>query len=886
MKRPLALYGWLPRLIVVMTVVALGIGVLALYYVETRLVNRAGEALQLSAVEIADKLDRLLYERYGDVQLMAEAFSRIPDAPSRSVYLSWMKRFYPIYLWLAVTDEKGNIVVATDASSIGQNVSLRPWFQAARRDKGVVIGDVEPYATLGGIDAVAFTAPIRGPNGQFRGIVTTRVGLPALEELVVRSIRVLQAEQRVAASVEYQFIKRDGEAFIDSDLLHKGRVNFRTLALPSFLRSDEHASGYLQEEHLRRHVTVVTGFARTEGYHDYPGFQWTVLVRIDRDDVLLPVRDVLWKLGVAGAAVWLPMLLLLYWSTARLQGQYRHTLQQERRRAAQYAVTRVLSESLTLGEAAPKILEVICVSLDWKVGLVWTVDSTSQELHCLEVFLRTPGSYPVFERTSRERTFTRGIGLPGRVWASGTPAWIVDVVQDNNFPRAAMAAKEGLHAAVGFPIVHAGTVRGILEFFSDDLRSPDQDLLDMIGAIGTQIGQFMDRKQLEEQVLQADKMKALGGLAGGVAHDFNNLLTIIGGYTQTLLRHSNPNEIQKGQLEQVQIATERAGDLTKQLLAFSRQQVLEAKVLNLGSVIQTVETLLRPLIGEDIQLIANLAPDTGAVKADPGQLQQVLMNLLVNARDAMPTGGQIRIETGNVEYHEAAPKGHETIPAGRYVRLLISDSGTGMPVHIRTRIFDPFFTTKARGKGTGLGLSTVYGIIQQSGGHISVFSEVGQGTTFTIYLPRVEGPSASQAEGGRETVSLTGHELILLVEDEPTVRGLAVITLRTHGYEVIEARDGIDAMVKATPSLPAIDLMVTDVVMPQMSGPELATQLRALKPDLPVLYMSGFTDDAMVRYGVERERMAYLQKPFSPQTFLRKVRAVLDEPKQPRTDLA
>jgi CheY-like chemotaxis protein len=209
-----------------------------------------------------------------------------------------------------------------------------------------------------------------------------------------------------------------------------------------------------------------------------------------------------------------------------------------------------------------------------------------------------------------------------------------------------------------------------------------------------------------------------------------------------------------------------------------------------------------------------------------------------------------------------------------------------MPQNVRTHIFDPFFTTKPHGKGTGLGLSTVYGIVQQSGGHISVYSEVGQGTTFTVYLPRVEGAPTPLGEALRETALISGHETILLVEDEPSVRGLAAETLRAHGYDVIEARDGIDAMVKATGALPRIDLMVTDVVMPQVSGPQLANQLRALKPELAVLYMSGFTDDAMVRYGVERERMAYLQKPFSPHTLLRKVRAVLDAPKQPRTSVA
>jgi two-component system cell cycle sensor histidine kinase/response regulator CckA len=884
MKRQLAQYGWLPRLILLMTVVAVIIGILALYYVQTRLLTRAGEALQLSAVEIAEKLDRLLYERYGDVEVMSQALSRISDNPSRTAYLSWMKRFYPVYLWLAVTDETGRIVVATDPKTIGLNVSRRAWFQAARQKNDVVISDVQPFETLGGVDAVAFSAPIMGPHG-FQGVVTTRVGLPALEELVVRSIRVLQAAQRVAASVEYQFVKRDGTAFIDS-IVKDRDLNFRTLRLPSFLRSDETESGYLEEEHLRRDVTVVTGYARTQGYHEFPGFQWTILVRMDRTDVLRPVRDVLWRLGGAAAIVWLPMLLLLYWSTARLQGQYRHSLQQERRRSAQYAVTRVLSESVTLAEVAPKILESICLSLDWKVGLVWTVDSMSEELRCLDVYRREPQCYEHFERASRDRTFRPGIGLPGRVWSSGEPAWIVDVVKDDNFPRADVAAQDRLHAAVGFPIVHAGAVRGILEFFSDDLRTPDQDLLDMMGAIGTQIGQFMDRKHLEQQVLQADKMKALGGLAGGVAHDFNNLLTIIGGYTQTLLSSIRDNDVYREQLQQIQMATERAADLTKQLLAFSRQQVLEAKIFSVPSVIHAVEALLRPLIGEDIQLVANVSSDTGFVKADPGQLQQVLLNLLVNARDAMPTGGHIRIEADNVEYSQAAPKGPDTIPAGRYVRVRISDTGCGMSPSVRTRIFDPFFTTKAHGKGTGRGLSRVYGIVQQSGGHISVYSEVGQGTTVTLYLPRVEGAPTPLGEALREAALITGHETILLVEDEPSVRGLAAETLRAHGYQVIEARDGIDAMVKATAVLAKIALMVTDVVMPQMSGPELANQLRVLKPELAVLYMSGFTDDAMVRYGVERERMAYLQKPFSPNILLRKVRAVLDMPKQPQADVA
>jgi two-component system cell cycle sensor histidine kinase/response regulator CckA len=385
-----------------------------------------------------------------------------------------------------------------------------------------------------------------------------------------------------------------------------------------------------------------------------------------------------------------------------------------------------------------------------------------------------------------------------------------------------------------------------------------------------------ERKLLEAQLRQSQKMEAIGQLAGGVAHDFNNLLTAINGYSGLALQRIDDNHPLKGYLEEIRKAGDRAANLTRQLLAFGRKQILQPLAINLNDVVTEMNKMLRRLIGEDIQFNAKLDPALNKIKADPGQIEQVLVNLIVNARDAMPQGGNLTIETLGVDLNEDYASRHVAVAPGRYVMLAVSDTGTGMSEDTRARIFDPFFTTKGEGKGTGLGLSTVYGIVKQSGGSIWVYSELGHGTTFKVYLPELATSPQKTEVVTVESPMPRGSETILLVEDEDVVRGLARKILEHAGYRVLEASRGEEAVRLCLERAGPIDLLLTDVVMPETSGREVADRLTELLPGLRVLFMSGYTDEAIVHHGVLDSNVEFIQKPFNPAALAMKVREVLD----------
>jgi two-component system, cell cycle sensor histidine kinase and response regulator CckA len=676
----------------------------------------------------------------------------------------------------------------------------------------------------------------------------------------------------------------------------------------------------------------------------------------------------------------------------------------EQRQRVQSATTRILAEAASIEAAAPQFLQAVGEAVEWDIGELWFADAANNGLTLSFQWHSPTISINGFATASRQAVIARGVGVEGCIWADAEAVWIADLARHANFQRAAIAAQVGLHMVCGVPIRLGRSILGIIIFLNRHSRPPDEFLLGTLMTIGSQLGQFIERKrahealraseerfrlfvngvkdfalfmldpvgnvmtwndgaqrikgwrgdevlgkhfsiffpqedrdagkpdmilrtataggqhedegwrvrkdgsrflahvvitplynqlgehlgfakvvkdetqrhQLEEQLRQAQKMEAIGQLAGGVAHDFNNILTVISGYSELALANLPPEDGSRCMIQEVAKAGARAALLTRQLLAFSRKQVLEPKVVDLNAIVGDADKMLRRLIGEDISVTTVLAPNLHLVKVDPGQIEQVIMNLVVNARDAMPRGGRLTIETGNIVLDETYAQTHLDVKAGRYVMLAVSDTGFGMNDDTKERIFEPFFTTKEPGKGTGLGMSMVYGIVKQSGGSIYVYSELDRGTSVKVYLPAVKEKLSSGKSNPNLRPAPNGTETILLVEDEPMVRAMTRIALEMYGYKVLEASHGLEAVRVCTERKTPIQLLVSDVIMPGMSGRQVVETLRPRFPAMKVLYLSGYTDDAVVRHGVLEADAAFLQKPFTPVTLANKVREVLD----------
>jgi PAS domain S-box-containing protein len=485
-------------------------------------------------------------------------------------------------------------------------------------------------------------------------------------------------------------------------------------------------------------------------------------------------------------------------------------------------------------------------------------------------------------------SFPVGNGITGRAIRSG------EIVIENRYqetlnPKTSttigdLSAGHLPQSALSAPMIHMGKTIGCVEIQTYQLEAYTQEhktamsMAASLAANAVENVTLMEREaEQADQLRQSQKMEAVGQLAGGIAHDFNNLLTAISGYSDLGLRRLGEGDPLRRNLEEIKKASTRASSLTRQLLAFSRKQMLQAKVIDLNAIVSDMDRMLRRLIGEDIDLITFLEPSSCRIKADPGQIEQVILNLAVNARDAMPRGGKITIETGRVYLDENYARAHVAVKSGHYIMMAVSDTGTGMDTDTQERVFEPFFTTKDVGKGTGLGLSTVYGIVKQSGGSIWVYSEIGKGSTFKVYLPIIHESVELEPKPGSPE-ALRGRETILLVEDEEMVRNLSREILEMNGYRVLTACDGEQAARLCASIDEEIHLMVTDVVMPQMSGRELSELVVKQRPRMAVLFMSGYTDDAIVRHGVLDDGMPFLQKPFSPDALARKVRELLEQP--------
>src|SRR5437867_527462 len=484
------------------------------------------------------------------------------------------------------------------------------------------------------------------------------------------------------------------------------------------------------------------------------------------------------------------------------------------------------------------------------------------------IFALSPGG----EVTSLNPAFEEMTGFPPAEWV-GRP--FEAFVHPDDVPLALDLFGRVLQGeprpTIQFRILtRAGTYR--VAEFSATAQLRDGRLTGILG-IGRDV---TERLGLEQQLRQAQKMEAVGRLAGGIAHDFNNILTAITGHADLLPEDLGHHDPRRADVDEIRRSAERAAGLTRQLLAFSRQQVLQPKVVDLNALVLDMDKLLRRLIGEDVELATVLDPTLGRVTADPGQLEQVIVNLAVNARDAMPQGGKLTLETRNIDLDSSYTLEHSLVKPGPYVQLTVSDSGIGMDEETQAHAFEPFFTTKPRGQGTGLGLAMVYGTVKQSGGFIWVYSEPGHGATFKIYLPRVDTPTEPATLPAPTVQPARGSETVLLAEDEPAVRAIAQQALERHGYTVLAAPSGAAALALAAQHAATIDLLLTDVVMPGMSGRDLADRLTAQRPGIRVLYISGYTDNAIVRHGMLEPGLAYLQKPFRPHALVRKVREVLD----------
>ena len=429
-------------------------------------------------------------------------------------------------------------------------------------------------------------------------------------------------------------------------------------------------------------------------------------------------------------------------------------------------------------------------------------------------------------------------------------------------------------------IEYAMKLRGEQKYFEARLLPlPENQILVIVRNI-TQRKQAEEALRMsEEQLRQAQKMEAVGRLAGGVAHDFNNLLTVISGHCELLIEQVKTGNLSRESVEEVQNAAQRASQLTRQLLAFSRKQVLQPKALQLNGVVVGIEKMTRRLIGEDIELRTILNESLGQIMADPGQIEQVILNLVVNARDAMPRGGRILIETDNVTLDQKTSYKHHELNPGQYVMLAITDTGVGMTDSVKEHLFEPFFTTKEHGKGTGLGLATCFGIVRQSGGDIRVYSEPDRGTAFKICFPRIDQRAATESAPSPNTSLSHGSETVLLVEDEISVRRLAASVLRKYGYIVHEAGDGVEALqLLSSDHSPKLDLIISDMIMPRMGGKELLERVRMKLPEVKVLLVSGYTDDALADHGALGPGISFLEKPFSPKQLAQRVREVLEEP--------
>ena len=840
-------YAWLPVLIAVLTVLALAVGTIALHSIETRLIATTGESLSLAAAEIADKLSRMLSERQKDAQTIARTLMAQKQYVTHlTQHLAWIKKSSGVYVWLGVTDQYGRIVAATNPATVGLDMSTQIWFESVRYGGMLHVGDVQPDVMTGGMDAVAFTTPITSPEGKFTGAVTTRIAITALEDAVTQTIRVLQAQHESLKKIEYQFMTSNGDVFVDTDLLHKGNVNLKRLKLPSALLSETELFGFVEEQHARRHVPVVTGYARSLGYQDFPGLQWTVLVRMDRSDILMPIRNVVWKLGAAAFIMGLPMVGLLFWATSRLRKEWAAAeLEKVHARAAENAAQkseRMIHQIVDTAQDAVIIMDAHGRITNWNIEAEPMFGWTQKEAigqHMFSVII-APVHREEYERELQE-CLAAGTGTILRKRAE-----ITALRRDGSrFP-----AELNL-SAMPFEQTY---------LFSAFVRN------------------ITERKQLEESrlaVLTAEQAsKAKSGFLSRMSHELRTPLNAILGFAQ-LLEMDSLNAQQQKSVQYILKGGRHLLTLINEVLDISRIETghlaLSMEPVQVSDLISEVTGLIGPqAAASNIRVVTAPAEDpTLHVQADKQRLKQVLLNLLSNGVKYNQEGGTL-----TVSWH--------SVPEGR-VRMTVKDTGVGIPPAMLSRLFTPFDrlgAEQADTEGTGLGLALARQLVTALGGTISVDSTVGQGTSFSVDLrqahpltmPDAAAPGVSQVEARAPGEAFT----VLYVEDNlPNYELIKQLLAKWPMVRLLSAMRGAAGLELAAEHHP--NLILLDLHLPDIFGHEVLSRLRAnpATAAIPVVILSA---DA-TKGQIERLRAAgaqtYLTKPIEAAAFYAMVKEMM-----------
>ena len=769
------------------------------------------------------------------------------SASDRAAAYAWMDALsrHLSYASVLLLDRQGNLVLSV-GQRIGNDEHLRQLAQDALQAGDVVLRDFHRDTPSGRVH-LGLNLPLRlAPGSAAFGVLA--LGIDPETYLYP----LLETWPAPSASGEAVLVRRDGDEAVFLNRL-RGRkdsaANFRVPMSRTDIAAVEAARG--KEGNIEaldyRGVPVFAAVRRV------PDTPWYLVAKMDEDEVQAPVRRRSLVLGLDAVLLILAVgvIIVLWWRRQQLLF-YRERYEAElERRAVEERAAQALQESESRFRA---IFEQAAIGM---------ADSSLDAR-----FIRLNQRFCEIMGYSRQEL----LGLTFREITHPD-----DLARDEQLVAQLLRGERSSFAVEKRYLRKDGGVVWANLMLSLH-RSPSGDPLHFVAVVEDITGQKRaedERRYLERQLLQAQKMESVGRLAGGVAHDFNNHLTVINGYCAMLLNEMGPGDPQREQVEEILLAGNRAATLTQQLLAFSRKQVAEPRVISLNDVAAEAGKMLSRLIGDDIEIVTHFDPGLGAVVADPSQVNQVLMNLAINARDAMPDGGRIVIETSNTYLDEGYAAQHAGVEPGPYALLSITDTGAGMTQEVMQHIFEPFFTTKGMGVGTGLGLSTVYGIVKQAGGWIWVYSEPGKGSTFKVYLPRAGGTPEPFPAPVSAAETLRGTETVLVVEDQAEVRKLTLAMLESQGYRLLEAANGSEALSLCERYPGPIHLLITDVVMPGMTGKELATLLLALRPSLKTLYTSGYTADAIVHQGMLDPGVAYLPKPFSPAQLAAKVREVL-----------